>query len=119
MRMSEAYWHVGRVTKEVMSLIDEAVERDLAGDSKRARAQLRLITTELLQVFERLEDSNGDVGDLIFHLGVAWTCVIAESKIPFKEQMILRPDLCYWADVFDPRGAGAGFTGAVQALDNL
>lgn len=83
MRASEAYWQVGAVVGEVRGMINEAMSRIRGGDARNGLLELEVITDEAVSNRWELDDSDGEVSDLLHELGRAWTdAVLATGLTP-------------------------------------
>lgn len=115
---SQAYWHVGKVAAEIAEVIAEAAARHAAGARDDALAELTLITKELVGVFERLDDSDGEVGALVARLGATWMRVFLEADLSPKLRERFLTSMSDWHAHFDDSGAGEDFSGALSALEH-
>ena len=115
LRASEAYWHVGGVTDELGEVIERAETRRRAGDRGGAFAELTLLTAELEGAFELLDDSDGEVGDLLTTVADTWIRFLLDETLPAPFRLQWRQTLRDAHDDFRDYGLEEPFAAAVFA----
>lgn len=116
-RSSEAYWQVGEAVSGVRRVLDQAWDFTKAGDGRNALVVLEAITEEYLAGYESLDDSYGDVGDLLRDLGPAWAEALLSAELTSEERQGWARKLEVWQEGVEDYGIDEAFDVALEAAE--
>ncbi len=86
MRMSEAYWHVGDLTKQLREVQESAVKFLDAGDAGTALEILLVLLEEANRAIEYIDDSDGELGGFVGELGSSLAEAILSMELSQVER---------------------------------
>lgn len=112
MRMSEAYWHVGGLVRELNGVRQSAIEFLNAGDAESALQILLTLIKESHGGFDYVDDSNGELGDFLSGVGETLAEVILSLDLNEEE----REDLASRLDELHDKLSGYGIEGLNVAI---
>lgn len=116
MRPSEAYWHVGRVVKQLGDIVGEAQAYIDAGDGRSALVILEALTDVYVDEWHVLDDSDGEVGGFFAELSQPWAEALLSVDLTTSERESWRDRLAEWqAELEDYELAGV-FDAALAAI---
>jgi uncharacterized Zn finger protein len=92
-RMSEAYWMMGGMVKQLGQIVDSASAFLEAGDAEGASSILMTILEEVTGSYAQFDDSDGELGGFLDQLGQPLAEAILTADLSEKDRKKLEVDL--------------------------
>ena len=70
-RSSETYWRVAAVVDELNGVVEQAWSYIADGDARNALDILEVFTDEFVTSWQKLDTSDGEIGDLVYEVGAS------------------------------------------------
>ena len=116
-RSSETYWRVAAVVDELNGVVEQAWSYIADGDARNALDILEVFTDEFVTSWQKLDTSDGEIGDLVYEVGQAWTEAILSAGLPADELERWSNRLEKWQQTVEEYGVADAFSAAIAAAE--
>jgi uncharacterized Zn finger protein len=117
MRPSEAYWHIAGVLHDYDLIMHEAWAIAIDGATSDALRPLQAVTEEYLKAWAGIDDSNGDVSDLIYSFGTLWSEALLNADLTPEERAEWGQTMNAWVTELEAYGLDDALFSPIEALD--
>jgi len=108
-------WYASTAVAGVRQALQQALSFVYAGDGRTAITILEAVTTEYMNGWEMLDDSDGDASGFFADLAKAWAEAIPAANLSAAERDALVGKLAAWSEELEDCGVGDTFVATIEA----